>query len=130
MSIISELASGGVSGVITAVDTAIHKKDEIEAEIVKTEIEADKEVALGQNETNKVEASSEDLWTKRWRPTLGYGCTIGFVYQYVLQPFLNILLKFNHIEILMPQLDMTSITGVLTVLIGARSYDKYQQNNK
>lgn len=130
MSIISDVIGGSIEGTVTAIGDAVNKKTVIEADLNKTIIQADKEVALAQNEVNKVEAGSDDLYTKRWRPTLGYGCTIGFLYQFVFQPFIVLIAKLNHIEITMVQLDMTAIASVLTVLIGARSYDKYQQIKK
>ncbi len=127
MSILSDIVGDGISNTISSVGDVIYKGDSIKADIVKTEINADTQIALAQNVTNNTEAGSDDKFTKRWRPTLGYICSFGFGYQFVLQPFLILLVKLNHIDIVMPQLDMTSISSLLVVLIGARSYDKYQQ---
>lgn len=51
-------------------------------------LDADMKLALGQLEVNKVEASSEDSYTKRWRPTVGYILCAALAFQYVVNPLI------------------------------------------
>lgn len=51
-------------------------------------LDADMKLALGQLEVNKIEASSEDSYTKRWRPTVGYILCAALAFQYVVNPLI------------------------------------------
>lgn len=79
---------------------------------------------LAQIEVNKTEASSEDKYTSRARPTIMYICGAGFGYQYILQPFIISFLSAMNISVTIPNLDMTAIGTVLLGLCGLRSWDK------
>jgi len=54
-----------------------------ELEVQKLGLEAaklDLEMAMGQVDVNKIEAASEDNFTRRWRPFIGWVCGFGFAY--------------------------------------------------
>lgn len=123
-SIIGEIVGEGAAGLVNAVGDQINKKSVIEADLAKTEILADTQVAVAQNQVNQAQASSDDKYTSRARPTLFYACTAGFAYQYVLQPFLLLIAKFYHIDIITPVLDMTPLCTLLIPMSGLRSLDK------
>lgn len=52
------------------------------------QIETDLQLALGQLEVNKIEASAPDLFRGGWRPAVGWVCVIGLLYTYLGQPLL------------------------------------------
>ncbi len=91
------------------------------------DLEANVQIAQGQIDINKIEAASEDDYTRRARPTIMYICGIGFGYQYILQPFFVLLIKCNHVVVDIPNLDMTAIGTVLLGLCGLRSFDKFSK---
>ena len=131
MTIISDIVGSGIANTVNAVGDVINKKSVIEADLIKTEIQADTQVAIAQNEVNKSEAESKDKFTSRWRPTVGYICAIGFGYQYVLQPFILLIAQLNAIEVEVPSLDMAAITSLLLGLAGMRTYEKkFKYRNK
>lgn len=53
------------------------------------QIETDLQLALGQIEVNKIEASAPDLFRGGWRPAVGWSCVIGLLYTYLGQPLLS-----------------------------------------
>lgn len=52
------------------------------------ELDAAVQLAAGQLEVNKAEASSGDAFTSRWRPTIGYVLGAALAFQYLLNPLL------------------------------------------
>lgn len=112
-----------------AVSDIINKPAEIKAGVAIAEINADKEVAVAQNQVNQAQAQSDDKYTSRARPTIMYICGAGFVYQFILQPFLIFLMQCYGKVITIPVLDMTAIVTVLLSLCGLRSLDKGSFDN-
>ena len=53
------------------------------------EIKVDAGLAQGQIDVNKIEAASDDKFTKRWRPALGWVGVLAMAYQFILYPFLT-----------------------------------------
>ena len=104
------------------------KQAEFEAEYRKALLDANNQQAIAQTEINKVEAASDDKYTSRARPTIMYICGIGFGYQYILQPFIVLILHHYGSDIIAPTLDMTAIGTLLLGLCGLRSFDKYTIN--
>ena len=52
-------------------------------------IQATAEIAKGQLSVNLAEATGNDRYSARWRPTVGWICSAGFAYQFVLAPVLS-----------------------------------------
>lgn len=52
------------------------------------ELEADLQLAVGQMEVNKAEAAAPDLFTRGWRPFIGWVCGAGLAYQFLVRPLL------------------------------------------
>ncbi len=125
--IISELIGEGAAGLVNAVGDQINKKTEVAADLAKTEIQADAQVAVAQNQVNQAEASGDDKYTKRARPTIMYICGAGFAYQYILQPLLMYYAIYIGKALTLPSLDMSAISTVLLGLCGMRSFDKMKK---
>lgn len=90
----------------------------------QAELQSDTQIAIAQNDVNKAEAMSGDKWAVRARPVVEYVCAAGFAYHYVVEPFLLFLVTAFGAKITVPVIDMTSVTSLLVVMCGARSYEK------
>ncbi len=65
--------------------------DNVEAEKVKAELEADlltlaQESNLAQIELNTAEASHRSIFVAGWRPAIGWTCALALGYQFVVAP--------------------------------------------
>jgi hypothetical protein len=56
------------------------------------QLAADTDLAKGQMAINAVEAASEDKFTRRWRPFIGWVCGAAFAYNLIIQPFMVFML--------------------------------------
>ena len=82
------------------------------------QLAATTDLAKGQLEVNKVEASSESLFVSGWRPFVGWTCGAAFAYKFVLAPFILLLLAANGIKLDLPALDFTEMSTILFGLLG------------
>ena len=86
------------------------------------------ELAKGQLEINKAEASHKSIFVAGWRPFIGWTCGIALCWHFVLQPlimFLSVLFGFILPEL--PAFDMGSLMTVLMGMLGLgglRTYEK------
>ena len=86
------------------------------------------ELAKGQLEINKAEASHKSIFVAGWRPFIGWTCGIALAWHFVLQPlimFLSVLFGFILPEL--PAFDMGSLMTVLMGMLGLgglRTYEK------
>jgi len=86
------------------------------------------ELAKGQLEINKAEASHKSIFVAGWRPFIGWTCGIALAWHFVLQPlimFLSVLFGFTLPEL--PVFDMGSLMTVLMGMLGLgglRTYEK------
>lgn len=125
--IAGEVLGGGISNVVDSVGNAINRPAEIRANLETTEIQASAQIAVAQNKVNEIQAVSSDKFTSRMRPTGGYFCMLVIGYAGILQPFITLIAKICHNDIVMPSIDssLLIICGtVWTGLNGMRSYDK------
>ncbi len=95
-----------------------NKKAEFEAEYRAALLNAEAQLALAQTEVNKTEAGSEDKFSRRWRPFIGYVCGVAFAYHFVLQPFFAFILAAFDMPIMLPAFDIESLNTVLMGLLG------------
>jgi hypothetical protein len=71
------------------------------------ELIAETELAKGQMDINKAEAGSDGLFKAGWRPFIGWVCGAALCYQYLLKPFITIILMYNNVNLDLPILDDT-----------------------
>lgn len=81
------------------------------------QIETDLQLALGQIETNKIEAGAPDLFRGGWRPAVGWVCVIGLLYTYLLQPLLSWASGMASVPA-PPQLDLQELLVLLGGMLG------------
>ncbi|TXH47447.1 MAG: hypothetical protein E6Q97_27050 [Desulfurellales bacterium] len=124
-----------VRAVSNLATTIIDKKfpNATEVEKVKlaalaAEMQNEFNLALGQIEINKIEASNPSVFVSGWRPAVGWVCVIGLLYSFLLQPILAWASTIVGVNA-PPILESGVIIGLVTTLLGTgvmRSYDKAQ----
>lgn len=113
---------------ITAIGNLIDKilPDRAQADAAKAALMANREnndvkLILAQLAINQADAQSKNMFQAGWRPALAWSCVLSFIYHFLFFPMLGqFMLKLHDIA---PG-DFSIMMGVLTVLIGARTYDK------
>jgi hypothetical protein len=110
------------------------QKAQAQLELMKLEqngelalLTADTQLAMGQIETNKLEAASDDNFTRRARPFIMWVCGFAFAYHFILQPLLAFGFAAFHHPVPLPVFDMDALNTVLMGLLGLggmRSFDK------
>jgi len=110
MSILTSLV-GPVSGLL---DKFIEDKDQKNALAHEISTMAERhaqELAKGQLEVNKVEASHKSLFVSGWRPAIGWICGFALMYSTILAPILGIWFT-------VPPVDSSLLTSVLMGMLG------------
>mgnify|MGYP000946381504 FL=1 len=77
------------------------------------ELEAATDLARGQLEVNKAEASSGNVFAATWRPAIGWVCAVALAYEFLIRP-LAIGFGFGQF----PDLDMTDLNTLLYGMLG------------
>lgn len=166
MSIVSELIAGGAAGLFQGIGSfakdiraAItgesiidpNKKAELlfnaqalEAAAQKAQMDyettlatLDAEVRKGQMLVNQVEAASSSTFTSGWRPAVGWVCSLGLFYTFLLKPILPwtvgvLSALFGHPTAIaaMPEVPMGDLIILLGGMLGLgtlRTIDKYNR---
>ena len=71
------------------------------------------ELAKGQLEINKAEASHRSIFVAGWRPFVGWTCGIALAYHFVIAPLVLFAAAFAGVEIpTLPEFDMVSLLTV------------------
>jgi|TARA_R100001460_G_scaffold12083_2_gene27891 hypothetical protein len=86
------------------------------------------ELAKGQLEINKTEASHKSIFVAGWRPFIGWTCGIALAWHFVLAPVTMFICAYLSVEIPeLPNFDMGSLMTVLMGMLGLgglRTYEK------
>lgn len=83
----------------------------------------DFQVQLANLQINLADAQSKNAFQAAWRPALAWSCVLSFVYHFLIYHFLVVWIPtLQDVN----STDFNVMMGVLTVLIGARTYDKSQ----
>lgn len=81
------------------------------------QLDAEMQLALGQIETNKAEAST-DLFRGGWRPAVGWVCASGLFYQVVGRPVLGWVAMNLWQWTIPPSLEMDTLMTLLFGMLG------------
>lgn len=79
--------------------------------------EMELQVVLGQQEINKVEAASSDVFRGGWRPGAGWICVVGIGFTFLVYPplvWLSMILELPT----PPKPDTTELFALLSLLLG------------
>jgi hypothetical protein len=81
-------------------------------------LDADLQLALGQIEINKAEATT-DIYRGGWRPAVGWLCAAGLAYQFLLQPLLPWCVSlFGATVAPLPAINNDTLMVLLTGMLG------------
>ena len=104
------------------------KKNELAHEIATMAERHAQELAKGQLDINKAEASHKSIFVSGWRPSVGWVCSIAMAYHFVLQPLIVFGVTVAGVAIPeLPKFDMNSLMTVLTGMLGLgglRTFEK------
>jgi Holin of 3TMs, for gene-transfer release len=97
-------------------------------ELLKMQQEGDLQVMASQMEINKMEAQNPSLFVSGWRPFIGWGCGVAFLYAALFEPFIRfvstVIFKYNGaFPVIDTQLTLQILLGLLG-LAGMRSWEK------
>jgi len=104
------------------------------AQLVQMQVSGELDEIKGQITVNQAEAASQSVFVAGWRPFVGWACGFAFVYAFILQPLIVMLLvafKVAFDKSALPALDMSTMMPVLLGMLGLgamRSFDKTQGN--
>lgn len=83
------------------------------------QLDADLQIALAQSKVNEVEAASPDLFRGGWRPSVGWMCVAGLLYDFIARPMLPwIVTVFGKQVPPLPAIDTESLMVLLIGLLG------------
>lgn len=95
-----------------------------------TALDGDIKIALGQIGVNTEEAKNINWFIAGWRPAVGWICTVGLGYQFLLQPILTwISFCFFHLPG-PPNLDGSTLLSLLMGLLGLGGLRTYEKLNE
>jgi hypothetical protein len=128
-----------VAGVVDDLVTTDKERLDAEIELRKLgieELKVDAGLAGGQIEVNKIDAASEDKFTRRWRPAIGWVGVLAMAYQFVIYPFLTwgwaLMQAKAWVPVTLPpppMLDTDALWVILTGILGlgtARTIEKFK----
>ena len=82
------------------------------------QLAAETELAKGQNEVNKQEAASTNLFVSGWRPFVGWVCGLGMASQFVVAPFVTWGSALLGHPTAFPVLDLSTLLTLLFGMLG------------
>ena len=134
---LQEIFMGGAEGIFKGVADVVKTFKADPLEIAKFEqalrqAELQVQVSLTQAQTkiNEIEAASNDKFVSRWRPSVGWVCVSGLVYDTLFQPLAS-WVCVNLSAVSPPSLDTALLTAMLSGLLGLgafRTYEKTRQH--
>lgn len=90
-------------------------------------LDAEVKMALGQMEINKAEAST-DMFRGGWRPSVGWSCVFGLVYQFLLMPLLPWFAAVVGFTVPpLPPIDNETLMVLLTGMLGLGGLRTYER---
>ena len=94
------------------------QKNRLAHEIATMADKTANEISLAQIEVNKQEAAHPSIFVSGWRPAVGWVCALGFGWNFVLLPFVNLGLELANTGVTMPLTDLTTMMPVLLGMLG------------
>ena len=82
------------------------------------QLNADVQLATGQAEVNKAEASNASLFVSGWRPFVGWICGAAFAFKFIGGPAAFVLSQWAGHPITLPVFDFTEMSTILMGMLG------------
>lgn len=127
--ILGSLGLDAIGGILDKFIPDKKAKAEAEAairEIADRENARQHEEAMGQIETNKIEAAHASVFVSGWRPALGWVGACGFGVAFILHPLMTAVEHWQAGKAI-PEYPVDNLVVLITYLLGAsgiRSFDK------
>jgi Holin of 3TMs, for gene-transfer release len=105
------------------------------AQLIQSEVNGDLQQLHDQVSVDLAEAANQSVFVAGWRPFVGWGCGVAFIYAFVVQPAVQFALVAFHSNFdvtKLPKLDISTMMPVLLGMLGLgamRSWDKSQDNS-
>lgn len=82
--------------------------------------ELDAQMAAGQAAIDVAEAQSNSAFARNWRPFLGWGCVVIFLYHFLIVPIIYFYLSLEGIVLAvpLPAFDIQTVKDVLEGILG------------
>jgi hypothetical protein len=96
---------------------AARKMAELKQTGALAELTANLQIALAQAQTNQIEAAQPNWFRAGWRPMVGWICSMGLLYQFLLQPLLAWGSSVGHFPG-PPQIELGSLLTLLMGMLG------------
>ena len=122
-----------ISPVAGLLDKFIEDKDQKNALAHEISTMAERhaqDLAKGQLEINKAEASSSSLFVSGWRPAVAWVCVLGMASNFVLIPMANFALAILESDITVPLIDTSTMMPVLMGMLGLGAMRTVEKINK
>ena len=119
MSIVASLV-GPVTGLLGKFIEDKDQKNALAHEIATMSERHAQELMKGQLDVNKAEAAHKSLFVAGWRPSIGWVCSLGLLYNTIIANILGIWVD-------LPEIDTTLLVPVMMGMLGLgamRSYEK------
>jgi hypothetical protein len=81
-------------------------------------LNADTQLATGQIEVNKAEASNASLFVSGWRPFVGWTCGAAFAFKFIGGPAAFVISQWVGHPITLPVFDFTEMSTILMGMLG------------
>lgn len=82
------------------------------------QLNADLQLATGQIDVNKAEASNPSLFVSGWRPAVGWCCALAFAFKFIGGPLLVFVAGYFGHPVILPQMDFTEMSTILLGMLG------------
>jgi ABC-type sulfate transport system permease component len=119
---IGEMAEGVANAIDRFVETGEEKKA-AELLLLKMQQEPDK----WQAQINMIEAQHRSVFVSGWRPSLGWLCSFGIGWVFIVAPITQVVFQALGTPIIMPEIatgELMTLVFAMLGLGGLRSYEK------
>ena len=122
MGLLSDLASGGIKGIVGGVADAVDRFVETPDEKAAIELKRaalDAEAQMRQMAVNQQEAAHRSVFVAGWRPAIGWCGAAAIAYAYVVQPLMvyGMALWAPHL-LAPPPIDLSGLYPIILGMLG------------
>ncbi len=86
--------------------------------------ELDNQLLQGQMAINQVEAASDNLFVSGWRPFVGWGAGVAFIYSTLILPIIVSYMTVKGVSMALPDINTSLLETVLLGMLGLRGFEK------